>query len=301
MITCSVLIPTFRRTVGLERAARAVFAQAAPFAFELVIVDNSPEHGARETLAGLAHEAPIPLRYAHERRSGVAFARNALVNLAEGDILVWLDDDQEPEPGWLAALVATLTAQSADIAFGPVDACAPLMPGAEVYERLYSRAGAGEDHTLAYGLGIGNCAMRARLFTRFAPFDTATNETGGEDDVLFDALAQQGARFAWSARARVREHIDLARLNPRHALRRAFAYGQGPSERAQRTGDLATLVRHVLIGAAQTLAYAAAAALASLTRPDAALSFAEHAARGAGKALWFLPQRFYGVAARSPA
>jgi len=300
-VFCSVLLPTFRRPEGLRRAARSVFAQRTDFSVELVVVDNSPEYGARDVLTALQAEAPIPVRSAHERRAGIAFARNALVRSAQGEVLAWLDDDQEATQGWLAALVSTLRAQHADVAFGPVRAIAPPVRHREVYEKLYARLGASSDSLIATPLGIGNCVMRAMHLDDYAPFDVATNETGGEDDRLFDRLAAANARFAWSAQAWVNEHIAPSRLNPQHALKRAFAYGQGPSERAVATNNLGALAQHVSIGTAQALAYGTIAACAALAHSDAALSLAERAARGAGKALWFLPQKFYGVAASSPA
>jgi glycosyltransferase involved in cell wall biosynthesis len=296
MALTSILIPTFRRPHGLMRAVRSVFAQRVDFATELVIVDNSPEQGARDAVAKLAREAPMPVRFGHERRAGVSFARNALCLLAEGETLVWLDDDQQAHPGWLAILVGALEKQNATAAFGPVRAVVPPVRHAETYARLYTRAGPAEDGPSPHARGIGNCAMRADALG-FAPFDARANETGGEDDRLFDALTRTGARFAWSARAHVDEHVDAMRLTPRHALKRAFAYGQGPCERAASAHDALTLARHMSVGAAQAAGFGAAAAIASLARNDASLTLAAEAARGAGKAIWFLPQRFYGAAA----
>ena len=48
------------------------------------------------------------VRFVHEPEPGIAAARNrALDESAGADLLVFIDDDERPEPGWLESLVAT--------------------------------------------------------------------------------------------------------------------------------------------------------------------------------------------------
>ncbi|MEJ0059737.1 MAG: hypothetical protein WDM79_09270 [Terricaulis sp.] len=56
-------------------------------------------------------------------------------------------------------------------------------------------------------------------------------------------------------------------------------------------------------GAAQAVVYGAAALGARAFSNDTSVRLLDRAARGAGKVLWFRPQRFYGaaLAARQPA
>lgn len=298
----SVLIPTFRRPASFARAAHSVFAQQSVTDVELVAVDNSPEGSALETFRGLAADAPIPFRWAHASNPGVAHARNAAVALAQGRYVAWLDDDEEAHPRWLAALIAVREATGAQSVFGPVRAKAPAgTNNAAFFENLYTRAGAPYSGPIHGAYGIGNSLQPRALFDEPAPFDAAMNETGGEDDLLFASWAEAGATFAWSHEAIVTEHLDTTRLTLKHALKRAFAYGQGPCETAWAQRDYVSLARHMSIGAAQAAVYGAGAAL-TLPAPERSLAFADRAARGAGKVFWFRPQRFYGEAlARQPA
>jgi hypothetical protein len=82
-----------------------------------------------------------------------------------------------------------------------------------------------------------------------------------------------------------------------YALRRAFAYGQGPSQEARARGDWPGLLGWMAVGAVQTAVWAAASAgLWLLRRPSRARAM-DRAARGLGKVLWapMFEPRFYGA------
>ncbi|MES1198571.1 MAG: glycosyltransferase [Pseudomonadota bacterium] len=303
MTTISVLIPTFRRAESFLRAARSVLAQRVDANIELIAVDNSPEGSAIHAFRAIARRSPS-FGWDHEPAPGVANARNAALALARGDFIAWLDDDEEAPPTWLAAMLDVITVTNADCVFGPVHARAPEnTPRGAYYEQLYTRLGPNTSGAITQSYGIGNSMQRRDFFAGAAPFDPRANETGGEDDRLFAEARARGARFAWAAEAVVLEHIDPARANLRHALKRAFAFGQGPCETAWRERDMPTLARHMSIGLGQALVFGAGAIVAfAALRPNAA-RLLDRAARGAGKVLWFWQRRFYGarLAARQPA
>ena len=297
MTHVSVLIPTFRRPESFLRAARSVFAQQGVADIELIAVDNSPEGSALPAFAALAAEAPIPFRWTHAPLPGVAQARNAALTMARGELIAWLDDDEEAAPGWLAALVAMRNQTGAQSVFGVVRARAPHgAPNAAFYEQLYSRDNAGCNGVTPNSYGIGNSLQPRRMFADGAPFDTSADQRGGEDDMLFASWRAAGATFAWAADAIVTEHLGAERIRLASGLKRAFAYGQGPCETAWAERDYVALARHIAVGAAQAVLCAGASALAALGSRAHALTLLGYAARGAGKVLWFYEQRFYGAA-----
>jgi len=297
MTLVSVLIPTFRRPDSFLRAARSVFAQTGAGAIELIAVDNSPEGSALAAFEALSAEAPIPFRWTHAPTPGVAQARNAALTLARGDLIAWLDDDEEALPGWLAALVAVRQQTGAQAVFGPVQARAPEGAAhASFFERLYSRFGAAISGPTPNAYGIGNSLQPRRMFEDGAPFDTRADQSGGEDDLLFASWREAGASFAWAADALVTEHLGAERARLAHGLKRAFAYGQGPSETAWESRSYATLARHMCVGAAQALVYGAASLVVLAGSTPLALALLDRAMRGAGKVFWFVEQRFYGEA-----
>jgi len=303
MTQVSVLIPTFRRPDSFVRAVRSVFAQNGVKSFEIIAVDNSPEGSALATFRQIEAEAPVPFRWAHEPKPGVAQARNAAIKLAQGELVAWLDDDEEASPDWLASLVAVRRDTGAQSVFGPVLARADHDAGnAEFYERLYTRDGPANDGVCSRAYGIGNSLQPRAMFDEPQPFDARADQRGGEDDALFAAWAEAGATFAWAGGARVIEHLSAERTHLAHGLKRAFAYGQGPCELAWAAGNLPVLARHMCVGAAQAIVYGAASAVVIAGSTPRALTLLDRAARGAGKVFWFCEQRFYGqAAARQPA
>jgi hypothetical protein len=300
----SVVIPTRGRPQSLDRAARSLFGQAGiePASFELVIVDNDAGKSAEQAAKALKAQAPFPVRYLCEPAPGVASARNAGVAAAKAPLIAFLDDDEEASPGWLAALIAAREAFDADVVFGPVRGLAPGAASAHraYLERFFSREGPERAQLLEGHYGCGSSLVRrAALPDQTAPFALTQNHIGGEDDILFQQMSARGARFAWAPDAWVLEHPEPSRQNLGYALKRAFAYGQGPSYAcmARSPPDRLGASRWMAIGLGQAAIFGAAAALQWLTRaPDRAQTL-DRAARGLGKLLWFPPfkPRFYGL------
>lgn len=301
MTLITVLTPTFKRPDGIVRAARSVFAQTRGRSdVEFVSVDNDPSGSALQALATLAQESPIPFRFAHEPRAGVSNARNAAMTLAQGDLIAFLDDDQEALPGWLDALLAAQAQTKADAVFGMTDARLETdHPHADYIASLYRRSGPQSQQVIDHYYGMNNSLLvRATMLAGAAPFDPSANETGGEDDLLFSAGQAAGRRYAWAPQALALEWVEPRRANIGYALKRAFAYGQGPCETAwaQSPRDYVGLARHMAVGAAQAGVFGALAAGAFAVRAPHRMQMLDRAVRGLGKILWWNPQRFYGAA-----
>ncbi len=299
----TVLIPTFNRPDGLARALASVAAQdrLAEIAREVVVVDNAADGDAAPMAARWRERLAVPLVYVHEPRPGVATARNAGLAAATAADVAFLDDDEVAPPAWLGALVGAHRRLEADVTFGPVLGRAPQAPSElrTLLERFFSRADRGRTGLVpdAQGCGCGNSIMRrSTALAGDAPFDEAANETGGEDDRLFALLAARGARFAWCAEAWVEEFAAADRSTLAYALKRNFAYGQGPTRQRLRRGDRAGAAGWMAVGAAQAAGHGAVAlALRTLGRPQWRAR-AVDAAGGLGKLMPGANLRFYGRA-----
>ncbi len=296
----SIIIPTFRRPEAFARAARSVFAQRGfGMAAEIIAIDNDPAGSALDVFRALAAEAPYPFLWAHEPRPGVSHARNAAMALARGDLIAFLDDDEEATPGWLAGLIQVQRETGADAVFGAIQGRvgADVVRHRAFLERFFSRRGPAVSGPIDDYFGMGNSLLvRARLLAQEAPFDPRANAQGGEDDILFAAARANGARFAWSAEALVYEHAPAHRARLRYALHRAFAFGQGPSKLAwdAKPRNYLGLLRHMTIGAAQALTVGPLAAMAFLVGIPGRAHLAQTAVSGAGKLFWPFAQHFYG-------
>ncbi|WP_075222460.1 glycosyltransferase family 2 protein [Acuticoccus yangtzensis] len=237
----TILIPTRNRPRPLARALASVAALTVPegAAVEVLVADNSADFNARTVVEEAA--PPFSVTTIHVPRPGVATVRNAGVAAAKGDLVAFLDDDCEADPGWLAAQVATLAATGADGSFGPRIARiaedgprggAAGAPDAALIASTYSR-----DLHLADGADVtdrdahlplpGAVFLAARcLAMRPGPFDPRLDSIGAEDVLLFRQLREAGRRFVWSPGARVVEEIPAARANPSFVMRRRYVSGQ---------------------------------------------------------------------------
>jgi GT2 family glycosyltransferase len=92
MVAVSVIIPTYRREAPLRRCLGDLLAQRHA-AFEVLVVDQSPEHEAEtwEVLRAL----PSHARHVRLPEPSVTAAVNVGVRLAAAPLLLFLDDDVE--------------------------------------------------------------------------------------------------------------------------------------------------------------------------------------------------------------
>ena len=303
MARVTIMIPTQRRPDGLAVAARSVFGQIGvdPATLELVIVDNDQVPSARPVAEDLAKNAPFSLIYVHEPKAGVANARNAGMAKASGDLIAFLDDDEEAQAGCLAALLSAQDRFDADVVFGPVKARAPaqIVEHRDYLERFFSREGPAEAGILDRHYGCGDSLIRrAALPDPVSPFAAERNHIGGEDDMLFGHMGAAGARFAWEPAAWVWEDPVPSRLSLSYTIARAFAYGQGPSSHcaAATPPDRLGVARWMAIGVVQAALFGAMAAFKWLTRAKDRAEWLDRAARGLGKTFWWGPFKiqFYG-------
>jgi succinoglycan biosynthesis protein ExoM len=306
MIRVSIIIPTQRRPEPLALAARSALAQTGVrlHEIELVIVDNDKVPSARPVVEGLRDDAPFPIIYVHEPRAGVAYARNAAMAAANGELIAFLDDDEEAPQGWLAALLHAQKRYKADAVFGPVRARAPetVARHRAYLERFFSRLSDEVEGVIDHYYGCGNSLVRrAALPDPHRPFSLERNHIGGEDDLLFGRLQAAGGVFAWAPNAWVHEDPAPSRLTLRYTIARAFAYGQGPTEHCASSSppNYPGVAKWMAVGLVQGFVFSAVAMGKWIVRaPDRAEAL-DRAARGFGKTFWGGPFKiaFYGLPA----
>ncbi len=102
----SLVIPTYNGAHLLTTCLAAVARQTRR-PDETVVVDDASTDGTAELLAG---RFPWVRVVRHKRNTNFVGAVNTGIQETGGEIVVLLNNDTEPEPGWLAALVAPLEA-----------------------------------------------------------------------------------------------------------------------------------------------------------------------------------------------
>ena len=300
----SIIIPTFRRPDGLAKATRSVMAQANPcgLALEIIIVDNDPDGSGRDMAEALMSETTLDIRYVHVPEAGVANARNGGLAASTAPLIAFIDDDEEAHPTWLCELVGAQRFHGADAVFGPVRARVPdgVADHHAYYAEFFSRFGPEESGPIQDYYGCGNSLVRrAALPGGDTPFSVDRNEIGGEDDLLFAQMKARGARFVWCEEAWVWEDPSPARASLAYTLRRAFAYGQGPSAACASSTPMNPLgvLFWMGVGAGQFVVFGVAAMALWAVRAPRRARMLDKAVRGLGKVFWGGPfkQAFYGA------
>jgi cellulose synthase/poly-beta-1,6-N-acetylglucosamine synthase-like glycosyltransferase len=196
---------------------------------EIIVVDNDVGQTAEPTVRRAQGEG-LPLRYCVEPVRGIARARNRSLELATGDFVAFIDDDEEADPHWLARLWGEVLRHDDDGGVGPVvpkfNAHTPrwLIEG-RFFERPRLPTGT---ILAAWQARTGNALIRRKpLLALPGPFDERFDLTGGEDTDLFRRLIEGGCRFIAVDQAVVYEHVPAGRTTLRWLLQRRFLVGMG--------------------------------------------------------------------------
>ncbi|MCK7593082.1 glycosyltransferase family 2 protein [Pseudomarimonas salicorniae] len=225
----SICLATYRRPDRL-RLLLDDLVQQRLVPHQVVVIDNdSGRSGSAPVELALAAGAPFHLLYAVEPRKNVAHARNLGIELATGDWLAFIDDDERAPVDWLERLSNAAVAYRADAVQGPVE---PVLPDGVAgwlrRGRFYDWPRMASGTVVPRNrLRLGNLLLkRSSLDPGGHHFDPAYGQTGGEDGDWLSRLAQAGTRIVWCDEASVLEPVEPSRLSLRWLLMRSLRGGQ---------------------------------------------------------------------------
>ena len=285
----SLCLCTYRRPEGLRLALRSLLDQALPQGYraEFIVADSDPQQSAAATLA--SHFTPQELQRVQlikPRSSGVSYSRNACLDAAQGEIICFIDDDEQARPGWLLHLVRTMEQSGAPIVVGPVIPCfgAPVPRWLQASGVHAVRTAATGSYVSWKSAGTGNVAMRRTVIAQGQRFDPLFSATGGEDSYFFAQLEKEGRRIVHCAEAVADETVPAERLTRRWVLLRALHGGRN-YVRVMRhlSNSRATYLTLGLRGMVTALVLVVPAALLALVQHPQHLRWASRVAGGLGK------------------
>lgn len=290
----TVAVPTCGDPRNLSDCLRSVLPQLTP-EVELLVVDNSREGAARTIVSGLADGE---IRYVHEPRSGVVFARNRAVQEARGEFLAFIDDDETADFGWIRALLQQ-AARPADASFGrvaPRILLSELEPSiGSLINQLHSRdlkLPSGADVSSRWSsLGTGNSMFKmASCFDAPDPFPVHLNSFGSEDTWLIKSLIERGLVLVWNPDALVYETVPEARADIDVLMARKYRNGQARVLMVSRERSVTGCMNVVLwmfIGMLQWLGHGGMAVLLKAVRLEFWIYHRAYSRGGLGKILWW--------------
>lgn len=223
----TIVIPTYNRVERLRRVILALEQQTYPLdAFEVVVVSDGSTDGTDTYLNGL--RSKVRVRWFTQPNRGPAAARNLAVQKADGEIILFIDDDVVPEPQILQEHARSHGEANRDVVVvGPLlnPAVFNMSPWVrweqETLMRQYRALQRGDWPASARQFYTGNASLRRSHILSVGGFDEGFRRA--EDVELAYRLADRGLSFLFNMQA-VGRHF--AERSFRAWLDAAYTYGR---------------------------------------------------------------------------
>jgi glycosyltransferase involved in cell wall biosynthesis len=237
----TVVVCTRDRDVELRRCLASLQRQRYP-GTTILVVDNAPTTDVVQRVVADS-VGPHEVTYLCEPVAGLSAARNAALGVATGDVVAWIDDDEEADEYWVTEFVAAFVDDSDTSAVSGLVLPAELRTPSQLWFETYGGLSKGRGtkpasfHCTdpdveplfplpAFGAGA-NMAFRRSTLTRYG-FDlglgAGTPSRGGEDILIFTQLLLDGhtVRYVPAATTRHYHRDDHDGL-----VKQFYGYGTG--------------------------------------------------------------------------
>ena len=244
MIRLSLIIPTHNRSERLIAALESVIRQDLPAAdWECVVVSNNSTDDTVARFGDFAARYPgLNLRLVTEDGPGVSYARNRGIAETSAPLLVFIDDDERINPGFLRAYADFFDAHpDAVVAGGRI--IAEYVTGRPAWLSKYTEMPIANPMDFGDAVrpfpagrvpGGGNMAFRRSAALRYGGFDPSLGRVGrmligGAENDFFERL-MRGGETCWYVPGAVMWHIIPPEKLTESYFRR-LCYNVGVSQR----------------------------------------------------------------------
>jgi glycosyltransferase involved in cell wall biosynthesis len=204
-----LIIPTYRRAHLLNECLKSVFLATRPKGLNItvIVVDNNSGDNTREVVQPFLERPELPCRYIFVGRPGKSAALNEALAQTNGELVGFVDDDEQLDPAWFEVAYREFSAiAQIDFIGGPFvpnwERAAPdwlpvAYPGA--IGIVLRPARTTFSHEFRGMLMGGNAVIRRTTLERVLPYPEQLGKIGnkirsGEDEVIYHRLLGIGAR-----------------------------------------------------------------------------------------------------------
>ncbi|HWD18472.1 MAG TPA: glycosyltransferase, partial [Verrucomicrobiae bacterium] len=214
----SVIIPVFNKIELTEKCLQALRHHTSADLCEVIVWDNASTDGTAAFFQQTPEGAAGVRYFRSETNLGFVGGNNAAAQHARGQFLVLLNNDTEPQPGWLEALLQTV---ESDSAIGAVGAKL-IYPDGKLQEAggiifrdasgwNYGRTQDPRDPRFNFPREVDYCSaacllVRTELFRKLGGFDTRYAPAYYEDTDLCFGLRQAGFKVVYQPRCEIIHH-----------------------------------------------------------------------------------------------
>lgn len=238
-VALSVVVPTYNRLTALQRTLDGLAAQVeVDVPIEVVVVSDGSVDGTDDYLT--AGRTPLPVVALCQPNAGPAAARNRGIDAAQGDLVLFLDDDVVPAPDAVSRHLRHHEGGTDElVVIGPMltPADAVLSPWVRweqaMLDKQYVAMVRGDWTATARQFYTGNASLKRRLLVDIGGFDASLRRA--EDIELAYRLDDLGCVFVFDPTAIVWHYaertfsswLDVARSYGRNDVHFAREHGRG--------------------------------------------------------------------------
>lgn len=230
--TLLVAVLTYRRPTTLKRGLETMLEHVTKLAQDsdrsispsIVVIDNDPAESAQDTVIAFNSEL---IRYVAEPVPGISAGRNrALDEAAHHDLLLFIDDDEEPQEHWLEPLLDTWRKTNPAAVMGRVVSqfeadLDPWIAAGAFFRRRRMPTG-----TVIPTAAAGNLLLDMHQIRKAGVrFNDSFGLTGGEDTLFSRLLVRAGGTILWCDESVATDFVPADRTTREWVLRRAWSHG----------------------------------------------------------------------------
>ncbi|PCI70454.1 MAG: hypothetical protein COB26_02890 [Piscirickettsiaceae bacterium] len=232
--TISVVIPTHKRPDLLDKLLTSIYkAYRPPSIIEIIVVENGGEYGAN--LICNKWQEKLPLKYTFEPEASVSNARNTGTKIAEGDVVLFFDDDIRCDEGIFISYDKAIQQHGDKYFYGgcleidyetkPAEWLLKFLPNSVKGMHLHN-----QETIIKEGLFLGaNHAIPRKFFADIAEYDLFCETKDliaiGEETRLQEQLINEGIYGLYLPDAKVWHYVPEKRCNEEWAINRRYRYG----------------------------------------------------------------------------
>ncbi len=253
----TVAICTHNRAKDTGEAIESIVAQSFDMnEIEIVVIDNQSSDNTAEVVHGLCHQHGPRIRYVLEQKLGLSVARNRAIKEANGEYILFLDDDALASRQWVKHIVDVFESDPAiGCVGGRID---PIWESQEPnwipaeYRSVFtildycSEVKEMPSPSIPYG---ANVAFRTSVFHHMKPFREDLGRVGNnllssEESELIARL-RESYKVYYTPFALVQHKIAKERTTKKWFLKRMYWQGVSDAVKRQDTSFL-VIVKHTI-------------------------------------------------------
>lgn len=207
---CSIIVSTKNRSKYLIPFLNSLNDLVSARKYEIIIVDNASDDDTSGVLASYTWSTETKITLLNEPRAGLSNGRNAGIDAAIGDVLIFIDDDCYPQPTFVDDWMVTFENINIQFAGGRILLFDSTDAAVTIQTQSYITNFDSGMFVPPGFLHGANMAIRRNALEKFGGFDVnlgaGTEAKAGEDTEIIQRICSAGGEGIYDPRPTVYHH-----------------------------------------------------------------------------------------------